>query len=216
MQKKVIRSATNRLLWAKSAISAFENAATVGDQRKAWWEFLTNTSAVYEKLKAGAEKAGGKSAPWMGRIVNQRKKDPLLNYVHHARNCDYHGIEESVEADGFSWGIRNASGGMMFGLVKAGADEDSTSLPENLVTTIGVNGVDLTPDEAAAYGLGPPMKAASLRLVAVTDSHYGDTFYPPSQHFGNQIDGTCPLTVGKAALAYLEGVVKEAESLSSD
>jgi hypothetical protein len=57
-----------------------------------WENFLIAANGIYSKLERGA-KTNGKSKAWYGRKKHERKNDPLLSYLHHARNAAEHGIQ---------------------------------------------------------------------------------------------------------------------------
>lgn len=217
MRKKIINSAVSRLSSARFAIRAFEDAKNVGEQKRAWWQFLTAASAVFEKLRAGAHESGGRSSAWYGRLKAARKADPLLSYVHHARDADYHGIEESSAAKPFTYGIHDARGNLMFGFVASEpSDDESISSPPNLKADLYVDNTEITPENAAQFGVGAPIQAARVYLVDVVDDRFGDRFPTPKSHLGEVIDGTNPLEVAKATVAYLEKVIVEARALEAD
>lgn len=56
-----------------------------------WAAFLMHAGRVFNKLAAGS-KSTPKSVAWLGRVKHQRKTDPFLIYIHHARNADEHGL----------------------------------------------------------------------------------------------------------------------------
>ena len=89
--------AHTKLLKAKTAMERCEKAINDPAQFQTEWEFfLVALNAVFSFLEQ-ATKEHSKLAPWFGRLKNTRKKDPLLRYLHHARNAEQHGIEPVVE-----------------------------------------------------------------------------------------------------------------------
>jgi hypothetical protein len=60
----------------------------------AWRDFLIAANTIYSKLEVGAKDATSKS--WFDRKKHERRTDPLLQYLHHARNADEHGIEHRI------------------------------------------------------------------------------------------------------------------------
>lgn len=93
MDESAIRKATAALENARHALRDLELAETFPGADRAWSEFLVQTHRVFLKLKEGT-KGDGRAEAWYGRIANQRKNDPLLQYLHHARNSDEHSLEE--------------------------------------------------------------------------------------------------------------------------
>ena len=71
-------------------------AGTLDEADDAWGEFLTHANRVYTKLRAACH---GQGVDWMWwkKQINERRDDPLLCYIHHARNCDTHRLEPMTE-----------------------------------------------------------------------------------------------------------------------
>ncbi|QKC76671.1 hypothetical protein EB233_15095 [Mesorhizobium erdmanii] len=55
-----------------------------------------------------------------------------------------------------------------------------------------------------------------LRLVTVTDDRFSDSFNPPTEHLQMQLDDTSPGAVGTLAIAYMQKLLEEAESIPCD
>ncbi|WP_294392024.1 hypothetical protein [uncultured Sphingomonas sp.] len=161
------------------------------DLHTAWWQFLLAAGGVYSRLEQGA-KASNKSASWFGREKNKRKTDPLLSYIHHARNSEEHGLEGSSRASGPRFKAK--SGGRVIN------HDDGTF---DFI-------MDASADKMVLHW-DPP----GIRLSTVRDDRFGDSFDPPREHLGVFIDGERPGNVAKAAIAYLEKIVAEAEALAA-
>ena len=58
----------------------------------AWVDFLNHAGKVYAKLKAACY-GHPLDFGWYGKQLDERAKDPLLLYIHMARNCDTHRLE---------------------------------------------------------------------------------------------------------------------------
>jgi hypothetical protein len=208
MKQKAVNSATYAVTIARDAIGDFGGADNLLRQRKAWWHFLQASSAVYEKLKVGATQTGGATYGWWSRVVKERREDQLLNYIHQARNCSHHGIEEFTE---------DVGGSVQIGPLSFNYDPDENrSFTEETDQfserrgTLYINGVAVTEKEAVATGLFRRHKSA-LVLTPVTNDHYGDTFSTADEHLGDKIDGRDPLVVGKAALEYYRNLLTAAQ-----
>src|SRR4051794_1216811 len=81
-----------------------------------WAEFLLAVSGIYSMLKAGA-KGNGWSGAWVARKLQERHDDPLLSYLHHARDAEEHGIEavtditnSNIQLPPGSWAVFAATG----------------------------------------------------------------------------------------------------------
>ncbi len=155
----------------------------------AWWRFLLAASGFYSKLEQGA-KGHGQSMAWYGRVKHVRKKDPLLSYLHHARDGEEHSIEGSatpapirLKSVKNAKGFRNVEGDIERIEVAAGATVNlSFALP-------------------------------GLRLLSVTDDRFGDTFHPPTVHLGKVIPDPSPREIAKLALLYFAELFVEASTL---
>lgn len=192
---------TNGLNQAKSALakctSAFdtlERSKKLDDVASAWSDFLLSSARVYTKLKAGT-KGHGISEAWFGRITKERKDDPLLQYIHQARNTDEHSIEEIAER-------RLPSLEFTFGpgMITETIDETGKIF-------IRIENLDKSP---AKGSFTPPR----FILLKVKNTRYGDIFHPPKEHLGAPLKTGSPREVASLALAYLERVVEDASKLA--
>ncbi|MFL6725177.1 MAG: hypothetical protein ACJ8FS_01530 [Sphingomicrobium sp.] len=70
-------------------------ADTHDDVADAWADFLAHANKVYAKLRAACH---GQPLDWMWwkKKMDERRDDPLLAYIHHARNCDTHRLEDTT------------------------------------------------------------------------------------------------------------------------
>src|SRR5690606_27755019 len=96
MDPQAVEQAKIRLKKAETAIARLKSADSFEQAEDAWTDFLSATSTIYSKLEQGA-KVNGKSSAWFGRKKKERKDDPLLRYLHYARNSDEHGVQRLVE-----------------------------------------------------------------------------------------------------------------------
>lgn len=172
--------ALDRLASAEDDLGGFQDA---------WSDFLIAANGVYSKLKAGA-KGHGRSEPWFGRHQRLQTKDPLLRYVHQARNADEHGLKfgTAMEATYTFHGS---------GEPKALFSPDGKLLGLNIRI------------QAAKMSL----KSQRPVLVQITNSMHGDTFDPPDSHLGEPIDDPYPVYVAGLTILYLQKMIEEAERL---
>lgn len=96
MNPAAFELAYERLRKAEKAFEALRAADNFQSAEDAWSDFLLAGAAIYSKLEQGS-KITGSSKGWYGKKKNERRKDPLLRYIHFARNTDEHGIERIVE-----------------------------------------------------------------------------------------------------------------------
>jgi len=69
------------------------SAADLDDAEDAWAEFLTHASNIYSKLRAACY-GHPRDWGWYGKKLDERSRDPLLLYVHKARNTATHRLED--------------------------------------------------------------------------------------------------------------------------
>jgi hypothetical protein len=91
MEGNAVVQAAARLAKAEKSLGALKAASNFDEAEEAWSDFLLAASGIYAKLEQGA-KGSRKSAGWFGRQKKARKDNPVLNYLHRARNSDEHGI----------------------------------------------------------------------------------------------------------------------------
>ena len=180
---------------AKDSVTQLKQSRDFQQFSHAWSAFLTSTNRIYTKLLMGA-RPNAKSRQWAGNKKQERKNDPLLQYLHQARNSDEHGIAPVAELIPGSFGIGTAPG-------------HGAVVIKSIVMKNGILTVDAHPPEALQLTLTPPQ----ARLARVFDDRNNIWYEPPSQHLGQPVTGTDPVKVAQLALNYFEGLLTEAESL---
>lgn len=183
MNPKGLVQAQGRLNTARKALEEFELAQPGSQEYEdAWAEFILALSSVFSKLEQGA-KSSPKSKAWFGLIKNKRRTDPLLQYLHQARNSEFHGLETGI-----------------------------TTIPEQtsqMYTVTKVEGLKLTVEPIDRMHIQPRGSA----LTRVYNTQYGDTFDPPREHLGKPLDDNKPSTVARLGFVYVQGIVKDAVDL---
>jgi hypothetical protein len=193
MEKKAIQAAAENLAKTKAAMSAMRNASTFEQLESAWSDFLIAAHRIYTKLEQGA-KVDGRSIAWFGRKKNERSTNTLLQYIHHARNADEHGLIKITKRKPFSLTLG----------VGPGAWEFNGTIGRDVqmkITPLGgqVEGVS----KAWEYTPG------EVQLVPVTDR--GVQYDPPLTQNSEVLS---PLAAAGAAISQLQLVVEEAQNLS--
>ncbi len=89
MNQKAVTAAEEKLQSTYESYRAVKRAKTRRELHKAWFEFLMHSNGIFSKLEQGAKT--GSSYGWFGKVKQRRKNDPLLIYLHHARNAAEHG-----------------------------------------------------------------------------------------------------------------------------
>jgi hypothetical protein len=92
MDKSAIDAARVNLTKASAAADKMRAAKSHPEFELAWSDFLVAHGRVFSKLEQGS-KPNRRSTAWYGRQKHTRRTDPLLSYLHHARNIDEHGLE---------------------------------------------------------------------------------------------------------------------------
>ena len=186
MEKLAARHAWESLHKARNSHGKLVNAQSAGEAESAWSDFLYAAGRIYSKLEKGS-KGHSKSEPWFGRVKNERRTDALLSYIHHARNTDYHGIENVTERK-LRLTLRGEKGARLYGLVvDHGGQAHHHPLNTKVIaeTTVG------------------------LQLSLVIDDRFGDTFNPPESHLGKAIQDRTPKGISTLAMKYLERLVRD-------
>ena len=198
VNKSAVRQAWERLHRAEAAYQRLCSAISIGQAEAAWSEFLTAASAIYSKLETGS-KGHPKSEPWFGRIKNERKFDPLLSYIHHARNSDEHGIEQITDGEDGTVTITAR------GSVHLNMGQDGKPIDPN-----GPFAVPTNAESAVILDIVPP----KLRLVPVFDNRFKDTFDVPAEHMGLPLVDQSPIAVSALGIRYLNRIIRDGAKLA--
>jgi hypothetical protein len=192
MQLLAIELSKERLRRARNSLASYNGATNFDEAHDAWTNFLVAASGVYAKLEQGS-KVNNKSTDWFNQKKNERKNDPMLQYLHQARNADEHGL------------LRVARNDLAEGFNK------TLKFNERIPITVQpLSGDGKTPK-------GQPMEAViagpSARLVEV--KNFGRMYAPPAEHLGKPLPYGLdfPDAVMQAAIVYLEALIAEAEGL---
>jgi hypothetical protein len=196
MDPAAVDQAKVRLQKAEKALQELQVATNYDEAESAWIDFLVAASTIYSKLQQGA-KPNATSRAWYDIKKTERKNDPLLRYLHQARNSEEHGIERVV-----------ARGGNPRDL----PDGRPLKFGERVAKKIQIYDKDnKTPmgEPMDAYLYGP-----SVGLVRVHDRRSNTHYDPPMQHLGQAIslDDNHIHGIGTIGLNYLKGIVAEAEA----
>ncbi len=184
-----LQKANKRLAAARSAFARVRESKSFDEFEHAWTDFLLATNAIWEILKATC-RGHPTNEPWFGIQLNKQRKDPLLQYMHQARNSDEHGLEPVTAMRGGSLEIKGNN------IVIEGLHMSGRTI--TIQKMQGVKPGDVT------------VRQPHVALVTVRNSKFGDTFDPPQEHLGQKIENPTPLTVGALFLTFMEGLVEEA------
>lgn len=187
MKPEAVAAASAALTRARSAlasIEAFGPSPSPQQMREIlnhWSDLLTYGNRVFGKLEQGAKRTS--AADWFAAIKEERQTDPLLNYLHEARNVDDHGIAPVASSD-HVFQIADLSGGQAVTMFSTtGRAADLQMMPGPNVTRV----IALL-----------PVKVRNAILEV------------PNSHRGKSIANSTPLNFAVLFLQRLEEVVAEA------
>jgi hypothetical protein len=166
--------------------------------RPLWAELLVALNAGTEKLFSGA-RGCTKSETWRNKHRNLQRTDPLIRYLHQARNADEHGIEEITEVIRPTWDLHGVRSG-------------HTIMTDGRGVPIIVSSPNVPPPRV-------DYRPTRINLIDVVNSEYGDRFPVPREHLGRPIplpegrSAPGPLEVGGLGLEYLGAMLAEARAL---
>ena len=190
-----LRKARTRLERAEAAFQRLLNTSEYPKFEEAWSDLLLNLNSIYSVLEQSSH-GNPKAEAWFGRKKHERKKDPLLAYLHQARNADEHGIEPVT---------RFQQGGVGFGGTSGSAFVGGVTF-ENGVLSVG-KVIDL--DGGKPY---VKVRHPTVQLVTVKNTIFNDVFDPPRSHREAELPDQAPITVAKLALEYHEQLIAEASA----
>jgi hypothetical protein len=192
MKPQGVEKARYYLNKAKAALERVRVSRNFEQFSDAWVDFLAALNSVHSKLEAASE-GNPKSYQWMSKKIHIRRKDPLLLYLHQARNAEEHGIEDVAEDAGI--GVSVLGTGYIKSMVIVGGKVVS-----------------------ADFGHGPIPKIierpkGGARLVSVRNSKYGDVFDPPTEHLGKPLQARSVTELGQIAIDYHAALIDDAAKL---
>jgi hypothetical protein len=153
-----------------------------------WSEFLVHIQRLFARLAKATE--SGSSKGWFDRIQNQRREDPLLSYVAHARNVDEHGVEPITRRDPGGIGINPKTGNVLH------------------IGHISISRGTIVVDPETARNIRITFVPERVALVAVRDR--GREYPVPNEHLGRPLSGVSLINVAELALAFWGRTLAEA------
>ena len=165
---------------AKHAIENMKNAQDFETLEDEWRIYLN----AIEKSWVKAERVCSiytKFQPWQGFYTKQRKKDPLLKYLKHARNSDQHSIQESMNIKPASRSIYIEGG-----------------------NSVHIDKLTIKNGNVAEYKGNKPLIIEDfphrIELAPIVDS--GKLYQPPKVHLTKKILWSAPIDVAELGLDY--------------
>jgi hypothetical protein len=180
-----VERAEARYKRAELALLEFRAADNYQDAESAWTVFLTSASSIYSQLEQGA-KGHGRAEGWYGRQKRMRKDNPILCYLHFARNAEEHGIERIT--------AQHPDGGLRLGYGERRELAFQKTNP--------ISGEKETPFVGWVFG-------PHLKLTRAFDRRFNDYRDPPEIKGSPAGD---PASFADSAMALLRGVLDEAQT----
>jgi hypothetical protein len=199
MDSPALQKCLERFENAKAALQRLESSLDLKETASAWSDLIMAACSLFSKLQQAAKTAGGGAKSWFDRVKNERDTDTLLSYIHHARNADYHGLEDITRIANrqATMRIQEPFDPKKLDGVKVTIGMDSTGAPEIRVS-------DGAPISVEHY------KQPTVVLVEIKDKRNKISYPTPSTHLGKQLEDTRPLAVGRLTVSYLASVMDEA------
>jgi hypothetical protein len=189
MEQIAVDKARRRLEKATGCVKRMEDSRSFSEFESAWTDFLIALNSIHAALELGA-KTNPQSRQWYGGKKTMRRKDPLLSYLHQARNADEHGIEPIAA---------HKPGG-----VKIGAGAQLSVIAKTVVNR-GKASIKFHPIEGPGLVIIPP----SAELIPVRNQ-FGNVFAPPTQHLRSILPDVSPLAIARIGFKYHEALVQAA------
>lgn len=195
MDKKAVELARRDYDHAVASLADMKVANDFPTIERHWTAFLVNAGRVFTKLEQGA-KTVGKSDAWFGRKKRERRTDPLLCYLWHARNADEHTLQQVTKLNP--------------GHAKVTQVNEIDSQDEEFVAIQRQMDIDGRPYAilGKVEGVWPHPE-----LLDVVDK--GVRFKPPALHLDQPLINTSPAHIGDLAMEYLDGMLTQAAQLAT-
>jgi len=179
-----IKIAEREHVLAREAYDAMRLAPDFATASRHWGEFLYRWNRVFNKLKRGAV---GPAKAWYKTREDEMRADPLLSYLHEARNADEHGIEDITEEQFSAYLVPPENSSARIASIAVMADGSLH------VDAIDHEGRPLQPSDVIALN--------RFRLVPVSKGR-GQTWAVPTKHLGMDIDPVNVAILCRYALSY--------------
>jgi hypothetical protein len=92
MKREAVDKAKKRMKDALDYFMALDGEMTYEQFEQRWSSFLNAINRAFLAIEAGA-RDNARTRTWWSKKKHEWKKDPLLQYLHQARNADEHGLE---------------------------------------------------------------------------------------------------------------------------
>lgn len=171
----------------EALLVALSESTSVDQSEALWKQFLRHLERVWLKCESHFGRSP-KWNGWQGQFLTKRKKDPLLRYLHNARNADEHTVTNIVDKnpDSFKIGPVGGNGRLRYLAIYGDHYEYDAD---------GHVDVSFVPGQ--------------LKLLPVTNR--SNVYPPPTEHLGKSLDGATVVEIARAGLNFYHDVVVQTE-----
>ncbi|WP_375209476.1 hypothetical protein [Hyphomonas jannaschiana] len=194
---KALEKAKSRLNIARTAIEQLPQCSSKDEFDQCWYTFLVAWKNVYTTLEQGS-KSTAQDRQWFGAKKQERRSDPLLQYLFQARDSDEHGLEDIVELEPGGIFIGGGRPGVpQINHVRVNIDENGNSVIEAQSLNDQPLDIQWRPGKIV---LSPVIGRGFVRHD------------PPAMHLGEAVRNRSPFGVASLGLNYLVALLDEANS----
>jgi len=186
MNKDGLEQAQARFMRINRAAGMIASSAPVKEREAAWLDIIAAFGTLYSKLEQ-ASKATPEATRWFREKKETRKQDPLLQYMHHARNADEHTLVRVATGAQFAVKAVVAEGGGTLGVAY-----DAAGRPFMV-----------------SEGMANP-KLYENEVMLHTAIDRGVSYQPPTMHMGQHIADTTARAIAPLIVAYAERLLQDA------
>lgn len=193
----------DRLTKATGALFDCRKSSNFKEFYSHWAEFLIHTGGVLNALEAGAQYTP-QGKQWYGNVKRQGRNDPLVRYMHQARNTEEHEAEAKTASHREGRiGIGGPGETIRLSEIRFGRQ-----LWDNPVEYLRGRAINTSTGQTATIRLTP----AGPQLVPVT--YRNVTFAPPGEHKGKRLKSDHPVAIADEYLAYLKDLIEQAKGMT--
>src|SRR6266404_5541572 len=96
MNPRAVDAARTEYQRAEQSGASIRTSNDFSEVQSAWTSFLVHAGRIFTKLERGS-KNDNESRAWWGKKLHERRTDPLLCYLWHARNAEEHTLQQITE-----------------------------------------------------------------------------------------------------------------------
>lgn len=190
-----LQSAVRDLEIATRAVDSMRRVTQYSRFYESWQDFLYRIERAWEFTERSLRKRKG-FQQWFKPYADQKKEDPLLRYLKHARHAETHAVSATINKP-LKLLFREKCG-RSFGLTSI------TSILEDGVLTIDI----ATSAQDMLLNYEAHLLPAAPQLIRFQNRD--NWFEPPNSHLGTLYERLHPVEAAELGLAFYKGFVEEA------